>query len=91
MRAANDTWPRHFETEVLAWEGLTILVCYEPDWLSLGEAGLRPRLAHLEMQVLAPAGAPFPLSDTGYWSEFVDPTEAAEPAAIAAVVSPDVV
>jgi|SRR5580658_6431515 hypothetical protein len=68
---------RHLQTEVLTWRELTLLLSYEADWMGLTAAGLRPPLAHLELQVLAPRGAPSPLSDDqGYWSDFLDPREA---------------
>jgi hypothetical protein len=58
--------------------------------MGLGAAGLRRRLAHLELQVVTPVGAPSPLSDeTGYWSSFHTPHEAVEaggPRAVALVL-----
>jgi hypothetical protein len=74
--AASCRYHRSVQTVVFDWEGLTILLSYEPDWMGLGAAGLELPLAHLELQVLAPRGAPMPLSDTGYWSEFFEPRAA---------------
>jgi hypothetical protein len=42
--------------------------------------------SHLELGVLEPKGAPLPVTDTGYWSEFLSVGEAEEeggPAALA--------
>jgi hypothetical protein len=71
-------WVRSIATDVFVWEGLTILLSYEPDWMGLGGRGIGALLAHLELQVVAPRGAPMPLSDTGYWSEFFEPVEAVD-------------
>lgn len=38
----------------------------------------RDAVAHIELQVMAPCGAPLPLSDESYWSDFVSPLEVAE-------------
>jgi len=65
------SFQRRIFTEPLVWEGLVILVSFEPDWFGLGDAGFEEAYAHLELQVLSPRGAPLPLSDTGYWSEFL--------------------
>jgi len=62
----------------LVWNGITLLVSYEPDWLGLAAAGFQEPYAHLELQVLHPEGAPLPVSDTGYWSEFLSIGEAEE-------------
>jgi len=62
----------------LVWNGITVLVSYEPDWLGLAAAGFQEPYAHLELQVLSPEGAPLPVSETGYWSEFLSVGEAEE-------------
>ena len=69
---------RRFMLTTFVWNGITILVSFEPDWLGLSAAGLDTPYAHLELQVLEPAGAPLPISDTGYWSEFLQPGETEE-------------
>jgi hypothetical protein len=73
--AVSTPWVRFIATDIFVWEGLTILLSYEPDWMGLGGRGVGTPLAHLELQVVAPRGAPIPLSDTGYWSEFFEPNE----------------
>jgi hypothetical protein len=67
---------RRITTEALVWNEITILVSYEADWLGLGAAGFARAYAHLELQVLHPMGAPIPLGDGGYWSEFLEPGQA---------------
>ena len=64
--------------DTLVWNDITILVSFEPDWLGLGAAGFEEPCAHMELQVLDPVGAPLPVSDTGYWSEFLSIGEAEE-------------
>lgn len=70
------TWQRCITTETLVWNEITILVSYEPDWLGRWSAGLDSPYSYLELQVLHPVGAPIPLSETGYWSDFLSPGEA---------------
>jgi|GEM_PF-550183 len=48
----------------LVWEGITLLVSYEPHWL-------RSMTARLEINVIQPEGAPLPVTDTGYRSHFL--------------------
>jgi hypothetical protein len=70
----------------MTWNDVTILVSFEPDWLGLGAAGLDDPYAHLELQALDPPGAPLPMGDNGYWSEFMDcgcTEEAGGPVAVA--------
>lgn len=67
---------RSITTEMLVWEGVTIRVCFEADWLGLKASGAGRPWSHLELQVIEPPGAPLPVTDTGYWSEFLSPGEA---------------
>lgn len=46
------------------WHGICVEVSYEPDWLR--SAGV----AHLQLQSVAPEGAPLPVTETGYRSHF---------------------
>ncbi len=46
------------------WNGLSIEVSYEPDWLQ------NPGRAHLQLRSVAPERAPLPMSETGYRSHF---------------------
>ena len=70
------TRQRRITTVPLVWNEITILVSYEPDWLGRSSEGLSSPYSFLELQVLHPAGAPIPLSENGYWSEFLSPGEA---------------
>jgi hypothetical protein len=79
---------RRITTEALVWNEITVLLSYEADWLGLGAAGIVDPWwwSHLELQVLHPVGAPMPLSEDGYWSEFLaigEAEEAGGPAAVA--------
>jgi hypothetical protein len=56
-------------TEPLTWEGLTLSISYDPQWLP-GSEGYSGR-AHLEVRVIAPERAPLPITDTGYRSHFL--------------------
>lgn len=69
---------RSITSEMLVWEGITIRVCFEADWFGLEASGAGEPWSHLELQVLEPVGAPLPVTDTGYWSEFLSPGEAEE-------------
>jgi hypothetical protein len=54
-------------TEELVWRGTSVSVVYKPD-----HAGHKDfRLSHLEVRVVAPEGAPLPVTDTGYRSHFL--------------------
>ncbi len=64
--------PRNIVTQTMEWRGVTILVGYEADWLGLGASSVREPYAHIDLHVLSPEGAPLPVTDTGYRSEFVD-------------------
>jgi hypothetical protein len=77
-RSALRISPREISTETFTWNGITVLVSFEPDWLGLSAAGFEDPCSHLELQVLEPQGAPLPVTDTGYWSEFLDFGEAEE-------------
>lgn len=52
---------RSITSEVLVWEGITIRVCFEADWLDLKASGADRPWSHLEIQVVDPPGAPLPL------------------------------
>ncbi len=75
---ASGTRQRFILTDTFVWNGISVLVSFEPDWLGLAAAGMDEPYAHLELQVLSPKGAPLPVSDTGYWSEFLSIGEAEE-------------
>ena len=61
---------RHIETFRLDWNGFTIEIRYEPNWLNIS-AGVDT--AHLEIETIIPERAPLPITDTGYRSHFTTP------------------
>ncbi|MEA3014300.1 MAG: hypothetical protein QOD42_2845 [Sphingomonadales bacterium] len=56
---------RDIVTEIFEWQGVTIEIGYEAEWL-----GCRVT-AHLELHVRHPEGAVLPVTDTGYRSHFL--------------------
>jgi hypothetical protein len=52
--------------ETLVWQGITVEVTYERDWM-----GMKDSVAHLQIRVLTPKGTVIPLTDTGYRSHFI--------------------
>lgn len=63
------TFTRHYEHHEIVWNGVTIAISYEPRWLSLDD-GYGLDTAHLEIEAIAPARAPLPITETGYRSHF---------------------
>ena len=61
-----DGSPRFIRHEYMDWRGVRIRVEHEADYLS----GF---LSHISLHVVAPFGAPLPVTGTGYRSHFVDP------------------
>ena len=86
MTETMDAGDRLLRTETLLWEGVTILVSYEPDWMGLAAKGIGWPYSHLEIQVVEPKGAPLPLTDTGYLSQFLEVGEAEDAGGPAALV-----
>ncbi len=82
MISAND---RTIEVDVLLWQGVTIEVSYEADWLSLKR--LPDRTVHLSITAIMPKRAPLPFTETGYRSHFVHRDDVAEAGGPAAYVS----
>lgn len=60
---------RDIVTEILEWQGVTIEIGYEAQWLGGGFG------AHLELRVRQPEGAPLPVTETGYRSHFLSPRD----------------
>ncbi len=77
--------PRNIVNQTLLWHGVTIRVGYEADWLGLGD-GFESH-AHLDLQVMEPKGAPLPVTDTGYRSEFLGSGEVEEAGGVVAYVT----
>jgi hypothetical protein len=58
---------RACEIHTIVWRGITIEVRYEECWLG---ADGPFSTAHLELESIAPARAPLPVTETGYRSHF---------------------
>lgn len=55
----------------IEWNGITVEISYEPNWMGgLTEAFGEP-LAHLQIQSVSPERAALPVTETGYRSAFV--------------------
>lgn len=59
------SFPRHIEVETIDWRGVLIEISYEPRWMD------DAIIAHLELRTIAPEGAPIPVTETGYRSDFI--------------------
>jgi hypothetical protein len=64
---------RAFEVADIVWQGISLTVSYEADYLSSAARGLHFTISHLELRVTAPVGAPLPVTETGYRSHFLPP------------------
>lgn len=75
---------RTITTETLVWQGITIEVRYDAEWLVPKDMASRYAFAHLEIRSIDPERAPLPITGTGYPSHFTHPdviTEAGGPVA----------
>lgn len=55
----------------IEWNGISVEISYEPNWMGgLTEAFGEP-LAHLQIQSVSPERAALPVAETGYRSAFV--------------------
>jgi hypothetical protein len=64
-----------YQTHRLQWEGITIEVRYDPDWLPSYRETYGCPLAHLEIEAIQPAKSPLPMTETGYRSHFGSPVD----------------
>lgn len=62
-------------TAVIEWQGITIEIIYEPNWLNLSREDSDLTAAHLEIRSIAPERAPLPITETGYRSHFLHAEE----------------
>lgn len=62
-------------TTVIEWQGITIEIVYEPNWLNLSREDSDLTSAHLDIRSIAPERAPLPITETGYRSHFLHPSE----------------
>lgn len=58
------------------WNGITVEVSYEPNWLGLSIGG--EPVAHLQLQSVKPERAELPVTETGYRSLFISANRVAE-------------
>jgi len=61
---------RHITTAIIDWQGMSLSVDYEPDWLNMGRASAFST-AHLQIRTINPERAPLPFTETGYRSHFL--------------------
>jgi hypothetical protein len=69
---------RNIETFSIVWNGITIDISWEPNWLNLNSTDPTLRAfdaAHLQVRSIEPERAPLPITETGYRSHFTS-TEA---------------
>lgn len=57
----------------LDWQGITLEITYEPDWLNMGER--YPNGGHAHLEVRSPERTPLPITETGYRSHFLNAEE----------------
>ena len=58
-------------THKLVWRHVTAKIRHTPDYISKG-------WTHIELVVVAPKGAPLPITETGYRSHFLDADDLAQ-------------
>ena len=69
-RVIRNPMTRVIETHNLNWNGIAIMITWEPNWLNL-TSGID--MAHLEVETVSPAKAALPITETGYLSHFTAP------------------
>jgi hypothetical protein len=52
------------------WQGITVSVSYEADWLGMSKELSQFATAHLEIEAVEPPKQPLPVTETGYRSHF---------------------
>ena len=62
-----------YGSTILEWNGIRIEVRYCPNWLDFYEGLYGHKLAHLEIESIAPERTPLPVTETGYRSHFTRP------------------
>ncbi|MDI7774673.1 hypothetical protein [Asticcacaulis sp. EMRT-3] len=64
---------RAIVTETIDWQGITLSVTFEPDYLGFNRTS-ECALSHLQVESITPARSPLPITETGYRSHFVHPS-----------------
>lgn len=59
----------------LDWQGITVEIVYEPNWLNIANRDCDLPSAHLDIRSIKPERAPLPITETGYRSHFLHPGE----------------
>lgn len=59
----------------LDWQGITVEIVYEPNWLNIANRDGDLPSAHLDIRSINPERAPLPITETGYRSHFLHPVE----------------
>ena len=62
-------------TSVIEWQAITIEIVYEPNWLNLSNPEHEIAQAHFDIRSVKPERASLPITETGYRSHFVHPSE----------------
>lgn len=57
------------------WQGITVEISYEPNWMNVSNPDCDLPYAHLEIRTVAPERVPLPITETGYKSHFLHPYE----------------
>ena len=57
--------------ERLDWQGVTVSVTYEANWLGMSKELSPFATAHLEIAAVEPPKQPLPVTETGYRSHFI--------------------
>ncbi len=60
---------RHSQTHRLTWQGIALLVAYNPASFGSGNYAV----AHLEVRTITPEGVRLPITETGYRSHHLSP------------------
>ena len=58
-------------TETVLQEGVTVEVGYDRDWGAMSKPGPDRQIAHIKLDVIDPAKAILPVTETGYRSHFL--------------------
>lgn len=66
---------REVVTTIIEWEGITIEIAYERNWLNINNPEHEIAQAHFDIRSINPGRACLPFTETGYRSHFVHPSE----------------
>lgn len=69
---------RSIETFTFDWQGRTLSVTFESEWLGFVRDDYEMRTSHLEVRCIEPKDGRLPITETGYRSHFCHPDQIAE-------------